>query len=422
MTLEPVHIKTIFDIVDRIDNYSKPDDREMENKNLWEIFENLKELKYKGKIVVKSIDKLKRGRVNIENMSLINDPFPLTYSCDSGSTTTQSFDNGLYVNFCHCAMVCTPNDLDLHKKRTIIAAAYSSSYSTIIDSDEKWETADEGDLRTKIIRIPSGIVNRRIDRIVHDIALYLAESEHMLWLKDKIDKNSFFIIDGPIYPKHLIYWSIVESGNILLSQDKHTNTILQNYIDIVNHFIDKELPFIGFVKNPEDTNLMQTLRKKGFKDLPWIFDGQFFKKILSLKEDEKSKCYVTYTNWFMQPNRFYEEILESTSPLIKDKLNAKYNKEYYSLTFFMIYIPSKNLLFKIEAPYGITKDENIREKITKKVLYDVSIHEIPYTLKKADDIAKIRLSEKRKIYQRFNFSRIDTNYNSIRWGDNYENR
>lgn len=425
MTLEPVHIKAISELADRIDRCLKPDELEKDETGIIEdIFERLKELKHDGQVVLKAIGRLKRGRVSIEKISQSQDPFPVTYSCDSGSTTTRSFDNGLYVDFCHCAMASTPTDLELHNRRTIVAATYSRGYSVHIDTTDEWETVDRGASRCKIIRIPPDLLNKRIDRIVHDIALYLSESEHILWLKDELDPRSFFIMDGPIYPKHLMYWMVVGSEEVQLLYDPHTEKILQNYIDIVDHHIDRKRPFIGFVKNPEDMQIMQTLRKEGMKDLPWVLDAQFFKNLLSSSRhgEEKSTYnrYITYTNWFMQPNQFYERMLGTTSPLVKEKLRAKYPHEYYSLTFFVVYVPSKNLLFKIEAPYGLTQDEGTRDIITRKVLHDVALNEIPATLKKADSIAKIQVSERKQIIDRFRYSRVDTSYNEIRWGEHDE--
>jgi hypothetical protein len=88
----------------------------------------------------------------------------------------------------------------------------------------------------------------------------------------------------------------------------------------------------------------------------------------------------------------------------------------------VVYVPSKNLLFKIEAPYGLTIDERMRDIITRKVLYDIALSDIPNTLKKADSIAKIQLSERKQIIDRFRYCRLDTSYNEIRWGEYDENR
>lgn len=98
--------------------------------------------------------------------------------------------------------------------------------------------------------------------MVHDIALYYAESEHILWMMEELDREGFFIMDGPIYPKQLMYWMVVDSDDIQIRDDPNTKKILQNYVDIVDHHIENSIPLIGFVKNPEDMQIMRTIRRE----------------------------------------------------------------------------------------------------------------------------------------------------------------
>ncbi|MFP4655150.1 MAG: DNA double-strand break repair nuclease NurA [Methanohalobium sp.] len=415
MTLEPVHIKEISRIVSNID-VSNEDDKESEMTS--DLLGYLQELKYRGRVILKSMEKLYRGKVNIEQMSRSSDPFEITYACDSGSTNPITFDSGLFVDFCHCALASTPTDLDLHMKRTIVAAAYNPSENVTIKTTDGWQEFDEGSGRKNIIRIQPGILNKRIGRMVHDIALYLAESEHMNWMLDGLDDNGILIMDGPIYPKRLMYWMVVESEDIQVQYDPHTKTILQNYIDIMDEHVKQQKPLIGFVKNPEDIQIIQALKQNGVWGIPWAMDAQFFKNLLSLKgHDDDENKYITYTNWFIQPNKFYEKMLNTTSPLVEDTLEHEYPADDYSLTFFMVYVPWMDVIFKIESPYGITKNEELRDNIKRKVLYDISINGIPRTLSKADSIAKIRKSEREQIKEQFNTLKIDTSYNDVRWSE-----
>ena len=67
MTLGPVHIKAISELADRIDRCLKPDDREEDDTDgVMDILERLRELKHDGKVVLKAIGRLKRGKVSIE--------------------------------------------------------------------------------------------------------------------------------------------------------------------------------------------------------------------------------------------------------------------------------------------------------------------------------------------------------------------
>lgn len=419
MTLEPVHIKAISSMVSRIDSLSEDDPEKAP-----ELFELLSELEYDGKVVLKALGKLFRAKVDIDRMSLAKDPFEKTYSCDSGSTNPISFNSGLYVDLCHCSIASTPTDIDLHSKWTMVMSAYSPGTGMVIDTTGGWDYFDENEGRASIVKIRPGLLKKRVDRMVHNIALYLSESEHILWLMEKFDKDGFFIMDGPIYPKQLMYWMVVESDDVQIRDDDNAKRILQNYVDIMDHHIANRRPLIGFVKNPEDMQTMITLRKKyAMGDLPWLRDSQFFKNVLSPGKDEgKGSRWITYTNWFLQPNQFYENIMDSTSLVLDLDLRHDFPKEDYAITFFMVFVPSIDVIFKIESPHGITKDEQMRDLITRKVLHDIAVNGIPMTLSKADSLAKIRISEKKLIKGMFKGQKIDTIYNDVRWGESIDDQ
>ena len=253
-------------------------------------------------------------------------------------------------------------------------------------------------------------------------------------------------MDGPIYPKQLMYWMVLDDEEVKIRQNDNARKILQNYIDIMDHFLEKRRPLIGFVKNPTDVQIMDSVRKKKeFFDLPWMLDAQFFRNFLSPekfdsnsgqgyggknsknngkngKHNGSRNTYITYTNWFLQPNRFYERLLNGTSPLaagdtLQQKLRHSFSPEDYALCFFMLYVPSTDVVFKIEAPYGLIKDDFLRMQITKKVLFDLSLHGFPLTLTKADHLAKIRKVERQEIDKFFENMNPDTTYNDTRWGN-----
>ena len=441
MTLEPVHMHKISELAERIDRSFELD----ESKTAADIYSLLEELKIDGKVILKAVDKLFRGMVRTELMAQGDDPYPVTYACDSGSTNPKTYDSGLFVDFCHCGLAATPTDLDVQRCRTIVCAAYSSSQRIAMRATSGWETFDEGLGRAKLITIAPDELKRKAPDMVHSFAMYLAESEHMLFMKDLLEPESFFIMDGPLYPKQLMYWMVLDDEEVQIRQNNNARKILQNYIDIMDHFLEKRSPVIGFVKNPTDVQIMDSVRKKreGF-DLPWMLDAQFFRNLLSPhKVDNTSgqghdgrnskmngkngkyngsrNTYITYTSWFLQPNRFYEKMLNGTSPLaaadtFQQKLRHKFSPEDYALCFFMLYVPSTDVVFKVEAPYGLIKDDFLRMQITKKVLFDLSLHGFPLTLTKADHLAKIRKVERQEIDKFFENMSPDSTYNDTRWG------
>ncbi|WNY27497.1 DNA double-strand break repair nuclease NurA [Methanolapillus ohkumae] len=450
MTLEPVHMKEIEEIAVGIDySFTK-----RETTDHLEIFKNLSELKSGGKTLLKSAGPLFRSKVDISKISLLEDDFSITYSSDSGSTNPIPFESGLFLDICHCAIAATPTDLDIQRMRTIVCAGFTPGRSASFQSSTDWKYFDDGYGRSKMIQIDSSLLKMRMARMVHDMAIYASESEHILWFQEELkkeeerDKNIFFMMDGPIYPKQLMYWMGTDSDDILIRHDPSAQKVLQNYINIMDFHMEHEIPVIGFVKNPAETQVINALREKiksehGFSDLPWATDSQLFKAFLKNPDGKKEsaagvsgkigmsgapgtspkpdpqKKYLTYTNWFLQPNQFYEKEIKTGSPLIRETLSHQFEPEDYTLSFFMIYVPfeSDGLLFKIESPYGLIKNEEMRAKITRKMLYELSGGIIPFTLQKADTVAKIGMDEKKEIKNLFAQETVDRTYNNVRWGD-----
>ena len=441
MTLEPVHMHKISELAKRIDRSFEAE----ESKTAVDIYSLLENLTLDGKVILKAVDRLFRGVVRTELMAQGEDPYPVTYACDSGSTNPKTYDSGLFVDFCHCGLAATPTDLDIQRCRTIVCTAYSSSQRVAMQATQGWETFDEGLGRAKLVTIAPDELKRKAPDMVHSFAMYLAESEHILFMKDKLEPESFFIMDGPIYPKQLMYWMVLDDQEVNIRQNKDAQKILQNYIDIMDHFLQAKKPLIGFVKNPTDVQIMDSVRKKKeFLDLPWMLDSQFFRNVLSPEKEQRPSgqlhkginsktgnngkhkasrsAYITYTNWFLQPKRFYERLLNGTSPLgientLQQKLRHAFPPEDYALCFFMVFVPSKEVVFKVEAPYGLIKDDFLRMQITKKVLFDLSLYGFPLTLTKADHLAKIRKVERQEIDKFFENMSPDTTYNETRWGN-----
>lgn len=441
MTLEPVHMKEISDIASEIE-YSYT---EKESQDIFEIFKLLSELRQDDKIILKAIGKLSRLTVDTRRMSLIEDEFKVTYSSDSGSTNPILFERGLFLDICHSAMASTPTDLNLHRKRTIVCTGFSSGKKTKLPENEEWKTFDEGFGRSKVIQIDPSVLKIRVGRMVHDYSIYASESEHILWTQPEMDAAGFFIMDGPIYPKQLMYWMGTNSDKVLVRYDKNAKKILQNYIDIMDFHLENKMPVIGFVKNPAETQIMNLLREKAkekkiFTELPWATDTQLFKSFLKpdseiekgKKEKEKSKLRadeadqtarnrfgITCTNWFMQPSQFYDDEIKTNSPLVDESLRRSFPEEDYTPVFMMVRVPfgGNAIVFKIESLYGLVKDEEMRKRITKKILYELSVGKIPETLLKADSIAKISVDEKREIRELFTKDMAEKSYNEIRWGD-----
>ncbi|MDV0445157.1 hypothetical protein MmiAt1_07140 [Methanimicrococcus sp. At1] len=445
MTLEPVHMKEISDIASEIE-YAYT---EKESQDIFEIFKRLADLRQDDKIILKAAGKLFRAAADIRRMSLEEDEFAVTYSSDSGSTNPILFERGLFLDICHSAMASTPTDLELHRKRTIVCTGFSSGKKTKLPESENWKTFDEGFGRSKVIQIDPSVLKIRAGRMVHDYSIYASESEHILWTQPEMDKNGFFIMDGPVYPKQLMFWMGTNSDKVLVRYDKNAKKILQNYIDIMDFHLENKMPVVGFVKNPAETQIINLLREKAkeekiFTELPWATDTQLFKSFLKpeseidrdktarkeeqkndeqkngeQKNDRQTRFTITYSNWFLQPNQFYDSEIKANSPLVDETLSRKFDDEDYLPVFFMVRVPfdGNYIVFKIESLYGLIKDEDMKKKITKKILYELAVGKVPETLLKADSIAKISVDEKKEIRELFTKDRAEKSYNEMRWGD-----
>ena len=433
MTLEPVHMKEISDIVSGIERTYT----EKESEEILKIFDFLTELRSDGRIILKSVGKLFRSAVDPRRICLTDDEFKITYSSDSGSTNPILFERGLFLDICHAAVAATPTDLDLHRKRTIICAGFSSGNKTKLPENADWKTFDEGFGRSKVIQIDPSLLKIRAARMVHDYSIYASESEHILWVQPELDTNGFFIMDGPLYPKQLMYWMGTNSDKVLIRYDSNAQRILQNYIDIMDFHLENKLPVVGFVKNPAETQILQLLREKVreekiFTELPWATDTQLFKSFLTPPPKDGSsggssnsgsnrtnRFGITYSNWFIQPNQVYDGEAKANSPLIHDSLSRKFPDEDYTPAFFMVRVPidGHHIVFKIESLYGLIKGEDMKRRITRKILYELSIGKIPETLLKADSAAKISAVEKTEIRELFTKEPAEKSYNEMRWGD-----
>ena len=91
----------------------------------------------------------------------------------------------------------------------------------------------------------------------------------------------------------------------------------------------------------------------------------------------------------------------------------------YDLTFFMIYDPRSGVVFRVESPYAFSQNPLIRQKIENFILKEMAIYNgPPRAINKADHLARMSNSQKvtlGKILAAHYNTRIDVNYNFIRW-------
>ncbi|WP_226010705.1 DNA double-strand break repair nuclease NurA [Halomicrobium salinisoli] len=414
MTLDPVHVDGIARLAGRIEKGVDESDHRDFAETVWEDF--LDPLVADGRSVLEPVGERRRLRVDCEDAALQERPFPTQHGLDSGTINPTTFKNGLVIDVAQAAMSAVPSDLDLHRARTIVMTAHANDVSVALDGE--WTMHDEGYVRERILQTPR--VDRYEQDVVHALALYLAESEHALKQAEVVE--DLMILDGPVYPTGLLQWADhdPELAELLVKED--VLTVVENYVDLVEAFLDRGVPLIGFVKSTTSKAITRAVRDAQ-GSAPWANDAAFFTKLLEQRDDEGERVTdsLTCTNWFRS-----RVGTDSVMAADGDALGVErdLDPEAYEVTFFVVYDPREDILYRVEAPYGVTRDEETRDAITRQVLADVAAERgPPLAVNKADELARIGRDEKaalkEEIERRFDSER-QREYDDVRWGAEFD--
>ncbi|WP_276252576.1 DNA double-strand break repair nuclease NurA [Halomontanus rarus] len=430
MTLDPVHFDGIARLARRIDHGADERDHREFAETVWETFLDPLEDR-RGRTVLEPVDDVSRHRVDLESVALCETPFESQHGLDSGTINPTTFKNGLVIDIAQAAMSATPSELDLHRSRTVVATVHSSDETATVD--DRWDRFDEGYSRSRAVKVPP--LPRFAEGVVHALALYLAESEHALAHAD--DVADLLVLDGPLYPRGLLHWSDQhpDLADFLL-EDPRPTTVLENYVRLVEDFVDREVPLVGFVKNPATRVLTRTLKRKEESiDALWNDDSAFFTRILECGEYvddvagggggggdrwERDTDALTHTGWFRSRGGVDRPLSPEGDALGVDRELALEN---YEVTFCVVYDPRDDLCYRVEAPYAFTRDPDVRENLTRQLLQDIAVaHGPPTIVEKADELARISNAEKSSLREtleeRFDTAQ-DRTYDDHRWGEEF---
>ncbi|TYT62905.1 DNA double-strand break repair nuclease NurA [Natrialba swarupiae] len=420
MTLDPVHFDGIAQLARRIDHGADERDRRAFAETVWAKF--LDPLRLDGRTVLEPVDEQSRRVVDCEEIALCEPEFPTEHGLDAGTINPTTFKNGLVIDIAQAAMSSTPSDLELHRSRTTVMTVHSNDETMTVD--ETWGKFDEGYSRSRAVKVPQ--LPRFAEGVVHALALYLAESRHALDHAE--DVTDLLVLDGPLYPRGLLRWTDQHPDLAdLLLEDPRPTTVLENYVRLVEEFVDRDVPLVGFVKNPATRVVTRTLKSDRSVDVsvPWADDTAMFTRLLERGEyvdDVDGERWVretstlSYTNWFRSRGGVDRPLSIEGDALGVDR---RLEPAAYEVTFFVVYDPRDDLVYRIEAPYAFTCDPEVRERLTRQVLQDVAVaHGPPTIVAKADELARIGRSEKRSLRETLE-TQFDTsqrrNYDDLRW-------
>ncbi|WP_439027412.1 DNA double-strand break repair nuclease NurA [Haloarchaeobius sp. DT45] len=416
MTLDPVHFEGIAQLARRIRYDVGEDDHRDFARTVWDEF--LDPLVDDGRTVLESLGEQGRHVAPIEDVALAAVPYEEVHGLDSGTINPTTFTNGLVLDIAQAAMSATPSDLDLHRARTLVMTVHTNDATVDVDEGE-WTMYDDGYIRSQIRHAPH--VNRYEEGVVHALALYLAESEHALTQAEIVD--DLLVLDGPLYPKGLFKWADQHPElAALLEEEEQPKEVVRNYVELVEKFVTRDVPLVGFVKNPATKVITRTVRRKG-GHAPWVDDSAFFTRILehgSFDHDterwERDTKKLTCTNWFVSRGGADHPLSRDGDALgVERRLDAA----EYEVTFCAIYDPRDDLVYRLEAPYAFTRDEEVRKTLRLFALQEIAAEGgPPLAVAKADELARISRDEKGALTETLEETfdaRRTRDYDDTRW-------
>ncbi|MDL5361514.1 DNA double-strand break repair nuclease NurA [Halalkalicoccus sp. NIPERK01] len=410
MTLDPVHFEGIAALARQVGREVDDASHREFAETVWEGF--LDPLEVDGRRVLEPVGEQYRKRVAIEDAALCERPFPGSYGVDSGTINPTTYKNGVVMDVAHAAMGRVPTDLDCHRSRTVIIGLHADDDALTFPED--WVIYDEGYSRRRILLLRDIDRRRYTEATVHALSLYLAESEHALANADGID--DLLVLDGPLYPKGLLSWRDRAPELAAQLEEETPRQVVASYARLVENFLDRGVPIAGFVKNPASKRITTALDER--TPAPWADDAALFVRLLERREDgERVRTELTYTNWFVSRGGTDRTFAADGDAL---GLDLRRPAADYEVTFFAIYDPRDDVLYTVEAPYGVTKDEETREALQTQMLSEVASQRgPPEAIAKADELARISAREKESL-RRMIEGELDTElsrtYDDLRWG------
>ncbi|MFW5938223.1 MAG: DNA double-strand break repair nuclease NurA [Halanaeroarchaeum sp.] len=414
MTLDPVHYDGIASLAERIRHDTDPETQRDVAEEVWADY--LNPLYGDDGPVLEPVDGQARRVAPIEDLALQPAVFETAHGIDSGTINPTTFKNGLLVDLAQAAMSANPSSLPLHRTRTYIMTVYSND-ATVDHGMEDWTRFDGGHGRARVVHTAD--LARDQERVVHGLALYLAESHHALEHADAVD--DLLVLDGPLYPKQTVHW-LDRHGTLadLVSEDDLVEEVVANYLRLVERFVERDVPLVGFVKSPQSQALIRALRDRG-RPTPWATDAAFFAQVLERRERvgdgfERVTDELTWTNWFRSR-------LGADGVFAADDrdigVDRRLEAESYEVVFSVVYDPRTDLLFKVELPAAFA-DEETRDAVERWAVSEVAAERGPPTaVAKADELARIDRGQKRELTRRLERgfdTEVDTNYDRERWG------
>lgn len=411
MTLDPVHVAEIASLASLIDADLDADEHREFAARVWA--DHLDPLWVEDRRVVEPIGEQRRRIVPVDDVALSEAPFEIVHGVDAGTLNPTTYRNGCVVDVAHAAMAREPSDPELHRRRTIVAAIHLHDSTRELGSD--WRPFDDGYGRRKWLDVPA--VDRFVEGVVHTCALYHAELEHAHWVLE--DVEDLLVLDGPIYPNELLRWEDRHPAlSSVLSSHPLPAAILDRSVELLASCLDRNVPIVGFVKNPTSNRVTRAVRAAGHP-APWFNDAGLFRHVLDPSEHvDRPNRHLACSNWFVSRAGTDAVFAADGDRLIRPTLPAPAAR--FETAFMMILDPRDGIVYRAEAPRGVVDDADVRRRITRYLLRAVAAERgPPRAIGKADRLAGIGRREKaslRRLFEARWSTTVDMTYDDLRWG------
>ena len=416
MTLSSVHVDTIAYLASAIADGVDDADHDDLAGTAWRDW--LDPLRADGRTVLESLGDHGLRRTTVEDAALAERPFATSHGVDSGTLNPTSFKNGLVIDVAQAAIGAEPTDLDVHEGRSIVVTVHANDATVVFpDVPDGWMPYDGGSSERRVLKVPRS--RRFADEMVHELALSLAESHHARKHLDRGAVDDLLVLDGPLYPKRLLNWATRDRELREVAHGETVQEAVETYVRLVESCIERDVPVLGFVKNPTSGFITRTLDRKGI-EAPWPDDAALFTRLLERRADgDRDDDAITFTSWLRSRGGSDRPLASDGDALgVEKRLD---DAERYEVTYMHVYEPREDVLFKVEAPAAFTADADTRDRLTRQVVSEVAAEAGPPTaVAKADELARIGVGEteslRRKFEERFGSEHLRT-YDDVRWGD-----
>lgn len=363
------------------------------------------------------------------------DPWPVTYGIDGSTTRSLRFSNGLIAGASAAKLgVAGESDTtDLARRTTTTLVAHLNDEGFSLDGVRSGGLAIPDATDAHLFRFPPCERTSRIEEYVVGVSRTYAEGKHARELAGELEGPLF--VDGPLYPSPAFEWMLfgqTETGPQHMTDiwPEMVGDILQNYVSTTETMYENDLPIVGIVKTGRSSVALTALEDKIRRadpeevalPLPWTSDVQLFSNALGTDEDIYGDRghLISYTPWLFQTSHTVRG--ESVVPFATfDGVSLAYgDPEEYQRAFFYVRCPRSNIVMRAETPYMFAREPELRERIQRKVLTELTQQQNePLAITLADENARITKNDRKNLREFIDAAYVES-YDEQRNYDQFE--